>query len=93
LRTRIGPQPTNSFTLSRPSRIKGVSEQQLLDPSQGIDGEVGDTPLLGLGFSLRLVGNLAKNASGSLTITEDKIGLTLPAVTTSEMNIRETENE
>ncbi len=73
--------------------MKGVSEKQLLDPSQGIEGDPSDAPLLGLGFSLRLVRNLAQSASGSLTIEEDRISLTLPAVTTSEMNIRETEIE
>lgn len=93
LRTRIGVQPTNQFTLSRPSRIKDVAESILLDPSQGIDGDVGESSLLGLGFSLRLVRNLAQSAGGSLTINEDNIALTLPAATTSKINIRETESE
>ncbi len=93
LRTRIGAQPVNYFSLSRPSRIAGVPEDELLDPSQGIEGDVSDAPLLGLGFSLRLVRNLAKSANGILSITDDKIGLTLPAVATSELNIRETESE
>ncbi|MEH6661517.1 MAG: histidine kinase dimerization/phospho-acceptor domain-containing protein [Parasphingorhabdus sp.] len=93
LRTRIGLQPTNQFTLSRPSRIKDVAESILLDPSQGIDGEVGESSLLGLGFSLRLVRNLAQSAGGSLTINADNIALTLPAATTSKIKIRETESE
>ncbi len=93
LRTRIGPQPLNYFSLSRPSRIKGISEQQLLDPSQGIEGDAGDTPLLGLGFSLRLVRNLARAANGVLTLDNDRIGLTLPAVMTSQIGVRETELE
>lgn len=93
LRTRIGLQPTNQFTLSRPSRIKDVAESILLDPSQGIDGEVGESSLLGLGFSLRLVRNLAQSAGGSLTINADNIALTLPAAATSKINIRETESE
>ena len=93
LRTRIGPQPMNHFSISRPSRIRNIPEDQLLDPSQGIDGEASDAPLLGLGFSLRLVRNLAHSASGSLTLSEDRIALTLPAVTTSEIGVRETENE
>jgi signal transduction histidine kinase len=91
LRTRIGLQPTNRFTLSRPSRIKDIAESALLDPSQGIDGEGGESSLLGLGFSLRLVRNLAQSAGGSLTINKDNIALTLPAATTSKMTIRETE--
>jgi len=93
LRTRIGVQPTNQFTLSRPSRIKDIAESILLDPSQGIDGEGGESSLLGLGFSLRLVRNLAQSAGGSLTINEDNIALTLPAAATSKINIRETESE
>lgn len=93
LRTRIGVQPTNQFTLSRPSRIKDVAESILLDPSQGIDGEVGESSLLGLGFSLRLVRNLAQSAGGSLTINADNIALTLPAAATSKIKIRETESE
>lgn len=93
LRTQIGGQPVNYFSLSRPSRIKGIPEEKLLDPSQGIDGDSSDAPLLGLGFSLRLVRNLAKSANGSLTISDDSIGLTLPAAATSEIGLRETENE
>ena len=93
LRTRIGVQPTNQFTLSRPSRIKDIAESILLDPSQGIDGDGGESSLLGLGFSLRLVRNLAQAAGGSLTINADNIALTLPAATASKINIRETELE
>lgn len=93
LRTRIGVQPVNRFTLSRPSRIKDIAESVLLDPSQGIDGEGGESSLLGLGFSLRLVRNLAQSAGGSLTINKDNIALTLPAATTSKIHVRETESE
>ncbi|WP_229953441.1 sensor histidine kinase [Parasphingorhabdus litoris] len=93
VRTQIGGQPVNNFSLSRPSRIKGIAEEQLLDPSQGIDGDHSDTPLLGLGFSLRLVRNLATSANGSMTITDDRISLTLPAAATSEIGLRETEIE
>ncbi len=93
LRTKIGVQPVNLFTLSRPSRIRGISEERLLDPSQGIENDGGDSSLLGLGFSLRLVRNLAEAASGSLSIGEDRIALTLPAVATSEIGVRETERE
>jgi hypothetical protein len=93
LRTRIGLQPTNQFTLSRPSRIKDIAENILLDPSQGIDGEGSETSLLGLGFSLRLVRNLAQSAGGSLSINEDNIALTLPAAAASKIKIRETERD
>ncbi len=93
LRTRIGLQPTNQFTLSRPSRIKDTAESILLDPSQGIDDDGSESSLLGLGFSLRLVRNLAQAAGGSLTINQDNIALTLPAATGSKITIRETESE
>ncbi len=91
LRTRIGLHPTNQFTLSRPSRIKDIAESILLDPSQGIDDDGGESSLLGLGFSLRLVRNLAQAAGGSLTINQENIALTLPAATSSKITIRETE--
>ncbi len=93
LRTRIGVHPTNQFTLSRPSRIKDIAENILLDPSQGIDGDDSESSLLGLGFSLRLVRNLAQAAGGSLTISQNSIALTLPAATTGKMKMRETELE
>lgn len=83
LHTETGNEAINMFKLSRPSHMRGIPEAQLLDPSQGIDEDGGDSSLLGLGFSLRLVRNLAQSAAGSLTISEDKIALTLPAVTTS----------
>lgn len=93
LKTRIGAKPVNHFSITRPKSMIGISEEQLLDPSQGIDGDTSDAPLLGLGFSLRLVRNLAQSASGSLSISEERIGLTLPAVTTSELGVREKEIE
>ena len=93
LRTRIGVHPTNQFTLSRPSRIKDIAENILLDPSQGIEGDDSESSLLGLGFSLRLVRNLAQAAGGSLTISQNSIALTLPAATTGKMKMRETELE
>lgn len=93
LRTQFGLQPFNHFSLTRPSRIRGIPEEKLLDPSHGIDGDVSDAPLLGLGFSLRLVRNLTKSANGKLTISDERIELTLPAAATSEISNSETESE
>ncbi|MEW4466785.1 HAMP domain-containing sensor histidine kinase [Parasphingorhabdus sp. JC815] len=93
LQTRFGSSPVNYLSLNRPSRIREISEENLLDPSYGIDGDISDAPLLGLGFSLRLVRNLVKSANGKLIITDDRIGLTLPAAETSEMADKETEYE
>lgn len=83
----------NCFSISRPKRIQGISEADLLDPSQGIDGDSDDAPLLGLGFSLRLVRNLARGSSGSLVITDEKIELILPATAVSPAKALETEIE
>ena len=93
LRTRIGAQPVNIFSISRPSRIIGVDEVVLLDPSQGMEGDNHDAPLLGLGFSLRLVRNLAEAASGSLTIGEHRIMLSLPAASLNEIGARGLERD
>ena len=93
LRTRIGAQPVNIFSVNRPARIIGINEDMLLDPSQGIDGDNHDAPLLGLGFSLRLVRNLAIAASGSLSIGESRIMLSLPAASMNEIGIRGSERD
>ncbi|HEY9092719.1 HAMP domain-containing sensor histidine kinase [Parasphingorhabdus sp.] len=93
LYTQFEASPTNHFRMTRPSLIRGISEEKLLDPSYGIDGDVQDAPLLGLGFSLRLVRNLAKSANGLLSISDDMIVLTMPAAAYSEMADRETEFE
>lgn len=93
LYTQFGATPTNHFSMTRPSLLRGIPEEKLLDPSYGIDGDVQDAPLLGLGFSLRLVRNLAKSSNGLLSISDDKILLTMPAAAYSEETDRETESE
>jgi len=80
LRTNIGHHSFNQFALSKPEHMRGISEHKLLDPTKPVEGQATDTPLLGLGFSLRLVRNLAQSVSGSLVMDEDQIILTLPAV-------------
>ena len=82
LATRIGVAPVNQFTLSRPRRTVGIDADTLLDPSHGIEGDADDAPLLGLGFSLRLVGNLAQAIGGSLRLEPESFVLTLPATAT-----------
>jgi signal transduction histidine kinase len=67
-------------SVSRPNVIEGRDERTLLDPGYGPDGDWPDAPLLGLGFTLRLVARLAAQAGGSLATHPDRFDLTLPAI-------------
>lgn len=62
----------------RPLRLRGLEEGQLLDPGYGADGDWPDAPLLGLGFSLRLVRSLAQAQGGSMLIEAERFMLSLP---------------
>lgn len=67
-----------ALSIDRPSSIMGLDEGQLLDP--GHDGDWADGPLLGLGFSLRLIRGLAATSGGGLDIEARRLVLTVPAV-------------
>lgn len=69
------------LAVDRPSTLKGMEEAQLLDPGYLPDGEWADGPLLGLGFSLRLIRSLATGSGGSLEIEANRFLLAMPAVT------------
>ena len=58
--------------------LAGRDERTLLDPDYSPDGDWPDAPLLGLGFTLRLVDRLATQAGGRLTIADDRFELVLP---------------
>lgn len=66
------------LAFDRPARLKGLEESQLMDPGYGADGDWPDAPLLGLGFSLRLVRSLVVAQGGQLLIDTDRIMLSLP---------------
>ena len=77
----VGVRPSAggvAFEVTRPSVLAGVDDRALLDPDYGPDGEWPDAPLLGLGFTLRLVARLASQHGGSLVILPDRFGLILP---------------
>jgi signal transduction histidine kinase len=69
------------LAVDRPSSLAGLDEAQLLDPGHGVDGDWVDGPLLGLGFSLRLIRSLAASCGGSLEIEAGRVLLALPAAT------------
>nr|WP_278254200.1 histidine kinase dimerization/phospho-acceptor domain-containing protein [Sphingobium sp. BYY-5] len=71
------------LAVDRPSSLIGLDEAQLLDPAYGVDGDRVDGPLLGLGFSLRLIRSLATTCGGDLEIGETRIMLILPAAVTA----------
>lgn len=62
----------------RPARLKGLDEHELLDPGYGSDGDWPDAPLLGLGFSMRLVRSLAQAQDCALRIEAERILLEMP---------------
>jgi signal transduction histidine kinase len=87
LRTIVGVRPYNLYRIDLPSRLVGASEDELMQVGQaGTESE--DTgPLLGLGFSLRLVRSLARNAGGDLRFDKDAMLLSLPALSESRFGI------
>jgi signal transduction histidine kinase len=77
-----------AITGTRPRAIADMPGEPLFtldgdaDGSGGMRGGAGpDGPLLGVGFTLRLVRNLAAELGGELTIDRDHLTLLLPAAT------------
>lgn len=66
------------LSVSRPQLLYGREERALLDPGYTPDGDWPDAPVLGLGFALRLIRNLAAGIGGSLDIRPDAFHLRLP---------------
>jgi len=66
------------LTILRPAALTGRDEKMLLDPGYNPDGNWPDAPVLGLGFALRLVRNLAIASGGMLEIDERCFHLSLP---------------
>lgn len=68
------------LAIDRPSSLLGMEEMQLLDPGYSGERDWADGPLLGMGFSLRLIRGLASTCGGSLTIEPGRLLLAMPAV-------------
>jgi len=66
------------LTVVRPRVLAGRDEKMLLDPGYNPDGNWPDAPVLGLGFALRLVRNLAMACGGMLEIDSTRFYLCLP---------------
>jgi signal transduction histidine kinase len=64
--------------VARPTMLAGRDERTLLDPGYNPDGDWPEAPVLGLGFALRLVRNIAAACGGALDIQPEKLILRLP---------------
>jgi His Kinase A (phospho-acceptor) domain len=69
---------TATLSIKRARVLAGVSEQELLEPGFGPEGEWPSAPLLGLGFSMRLLANLARSVHGSFVVEPDAFTLGVP---------------
>jgi signal transduction histidine kinase len=74
----LGGEQMLCLSLDRPRAIDGLDEGALLDPGYSPEGDWPGAPVLGLGFSLRLVRNLAEAVGGALVIGERRFSLYLP---------------
>lgn len=66
------------LNVTRPANSTGRNGTALLDPISGVVSEWLDAPILGMGFTLRLVANLARAAGATLVVREDGFRLSLP---------------
>ncbi|WP_298597136.1 histidine kinase dimerization/phospho-acceptor domain-containing protein [uncultured Sphingorhabdus sp.] len=92
-KTEPGVTASNLFYLELPVKLREFSDDQLFgtDPSYNEFEQPADTssPLLGLGFSLRLVRNLARKAGGDLRFQKESLVLSIPAVQDGDMDFRD----
>ena len=68
------------FSISRPGKLAGVADAALMDPGFDPGTPYPESDLLGLGFTLRLVQNFAREVGGSFAIRPEQFILTVPAV-------------
>lgn len=78
-RTEPGRLATNRFVLTLPKKLAAMSEEELFGSGPGSYDDSDEAPLLGLGFSLRLVRSLAHNVGGDLRFYNEALILSLPA--------------
>ncbi len=77
-RTEPGLNAVNRFVLTLPKKLADMDESELFGSGPLDDSH--DAPLLGLGFSLRLVRSLARNVGGDLRFYNQTLIVSLPAV-------------
>ncbi|MET0369831.1 MAG: histidine kinase dimerization/phospho-acceptor domain-containing protein, partial [Sphingobium sp.] len=72
------------LAVARPAGLMGMEEEQLFDPGYTLEGEWADGPLLGLGFSLRLIRSLTAESGGKLMIEPTRLVLAMPGAETAD---------
>ncbi|WP_395628435.1 histidine kinase dimerization/phospho-acceptor domain-containing protein [Sphingorhabdus sp.] len=88
-RTEPGLNAVNRFVLSLPKKLADMDESELF--GSGPLDESHDAPLLGLGFSLRLVRSLARNVGGDLRFYNQALIVSLPAVSDGRTGLMDEE--
>lgn len=92
-RTEPGLNATNRFVLTLPKKLLDMPESELFGSGPGTIDEFDEAPLLGLGFSLRLVRNLARNAGGDLSFSKHALIVSLPAISDARAAYRDEERD
>jgi signal transduction histidine kinase len=80
----LAARPMLCLSIDRPAAITGLDEHALLDPGYSPEGDWPGAPALGLGFALRLVGNLADAVGGALVVGDTRFFLYLPPLEPAE---------
>ncbi len=88
-RTEPGLNAVNRFVLSLPKKLADMDETELFG-SGPLDDSY-DAPLLGLGFSLRLVRSLARNVGGDLRFYNESLIVSLPAAHEGRSGLKDEE--
>ncbi len=73
------------ISITRPQTLADMSETALLNLDAERETALAGAPLLGTGFALRLIANLALELGGRLTIEADRLTVTLPAASIGDM--------
>ncbi len=92
-RTEPGLNATNRFVLTLPKKLLEMDETELFGSGPGSLDDSAEAPLLGLGFSLRLVRSLAQNVGGDLRFYNEALILSLPAINDGRSGFRDEERE
>jgi signal transduction histidine kinase len=75
-----GTKAETLLSVERPSLVAGHGEAALFEACDVPGEEEGAPPLLGLGFTLRMVRGVADSCGGALIIAPDRFHVRLPAV-------------
>lgn len=78
-----------SLDIDRPRALRGISDDNLLDPVYEQTDRSNLTPALGVAFTLRLIGNLVRAFDGRFTIGHERFTLILPTAQSSAVKTKE----